>query len=1503
MRKESRCFTKQSFSTIRLLQFIIGMMIFYIITNINAYSLGGNWDTFFTPQGLAPKLSAIERTTSANLTGIRLRGSNMLAVNAIKDTSFTINVTHIQIGSSTDTASWELRTQDNTLLDSGTLLFNQADTISYQHDETEVLYLYITSGSNCYSLSSSDANVSIFAGTISKFFQGNTKEMWVTVPDKVKSFTLTLYSGGTNENVKVKVYNPSGTLVTQGETTLQDSIVDIPVTVGTNDDDVWKIEINTPSQGILDDFALKVSSDIPPVLSLNVNDEFSYNPFGSKEKVSIFINIVMSVANAYKHEAWMVDVAKNAGFNTYIAPRIQSTLTIEDIADWCDARDMKTFQWQRGTSAVSLTDSTYDGKRYFPGTGEEAILSPNSDELWTYLTGIASTCATSSLTHPVIKGLFFDFENYNYPDNAGYHQAYLLSYDDVIIGKYETARNITVSATPPLRKQWLIDNNYHDDFETFQLDHWRERVSQLREDIDAINPQFQFYVYPFGNFDTNNRPPFLYGENAPISKLSTAQSPIALAHYQSYFAPYSIIHDADLQMPYIRNMINDSISYAEEFGTPYMMSAGFDPICLDFYEFLARAPIAGAELGEGYWVFYEGLDYPSEEHTDCMDWFTWSNAKIAAEDYTAADALYTTTPSWESFWDQKIIPYLSCPFSSQNNTYSGYNMRATALMALSCESGTPVTIKLNFSQMKSYTDPLAWELRTLDDTTILDSGTLVVGQSNQTISFTPQFTGTFVLGVGSGLNVFNIAEANVPFAFYAGKKLSFCGNTNPLYINVPAGVTNFSVTAESKYTRQVKVSVYSPGGQLVAEDETTSANPIKVIDVSVGSYGSGAWKIVTGPAAVGYYEDFMLTISPEIPRFISLSSSILFLSEYNKLVFSTEVDEGTGNSVADDSIFENDGNIIGASWTTDAINGNALSFDGTNDYVDFGNSDTLDLSNSRSLSAWIKPDVFSNGYNTIVSKNLWGYSLFLYYGKLAGFVAGDPISDQSYSASSEILTIGEWQHVAMTFDDNDKKIRLYVNGAEVSSYSSQIMMTGSPGSTAVFDLCVGSNRGVADYFDGKIDEVKIYGLTRSEQDIFNEYNKNAFSTNIDEGTGTSVTDGSIYENDGTINGASWTTDGINGNALSFDGTDDYVGFGNSDELDLSSSRSLSAWIKPDALSSAYSTIVSKNLWGYSLFAYNGKLAGFVAGTPISNQSYSASTESLTVGEWQHVAMTFDDNDKQIRLYINGSEVSSYSSQKTMTGSPGSTSAYNLCIGSDRGVASYFDGIIDEVKVYSKKRSAQQIFNEYNKLVFSINLNEGTGTSAADDSMYENEGTINGATWATSGIDGNALVFDGTDDYVDFGNSAELDLSSSRSMTAWVKPDTITGYDIIVSKNLWGYSLYLVNGKLAGFVAGDPISDQSCSSSTAVLTTGEWCHVAMTFDDNDKQVRLYINGSEVSSYSSQVTMTGSPGSTAEFNLCVGSNRGVADYFDGVIDEVKVYSKALSSSQINDIYQEF
>jgi hypothetical protein len=279
-------------------------------------------------------------------------------------------------------------------------------------------------------------------------------------------------------------------------------------------------------------------------------------------------------------------------------------------------------------------------------------------------------------------------------------------------------------------------------------------------------------------------------------------------------------------------------------------------------------------------------------------------------------------------------------------------------------------------------------------------------------------------------------------------------------------------------------------------------------------------------------------------------------------------------------------------------------------------------------------------------------------------------------------------------------------------------------------------------------------------------------------------------------------------------------------------------------------------------------------------------------------MTFDVNgDKKIHLYINGNEVT-YSAQTAMSGTPENTSDH-FTIGCSYGNTGWFNGIIDEVKIFSGVLSAHEVFDEYASCVLNARLDERQGAMAHDDCIVANNGTISGATWV-DGKSGSALSFNGSSNSIEFGNPTGLNLVGSRSISAWIKPAQNDNYNIIAAKYTWGYSLFTSCGTLRAHVRGSTAAASSQSNET--VATGEWQHVAMTFDVNgDKKIHLYINGNEVT-YSTQTAMSGTPENTSD-HFTIGCSYGNTDWFNGIIDEVKVFNKALNSNEISQFYSSY
>jgi chitodextrinase len=196
------------------------------------------------------------------------------------------------------------------------------------------------------------------------------------------------------------------------------------------------------------------------------------------------------------------------------------------------------------------------------------------------------------------------------------------------------------------------------------------------------------------------------------------------------------------------------------------------------------------------------------------------------------------------------------------------------------------------------------------------------------------------------------------------------------------------------------------------------------------------------------------------------------------------------------------------------------------------------------------------------------------------------------------------------------------------------------------------------------------------------------------------------------------------------------------------------------------------------------------------------------------------------------------------------------------------------------------------------FSEGAGTTTADASGNGITGTINGATWTTGGRYGDALFFNGASSYVNLGNPAPLQLTGSMTVEAWVIATGTPADDgqIVAKSNGFGWQFKTSpDTGVRTFAVG--VSPNSTSLvqrySKTVLSLNTWYHVAGVYNAAAQTLDIYVNG-----VLDDGVLSGTvPG--AQFNSSLSAligRRSDGFYFAGTIDEVRIYSQALSAAAI-------
>jgi hypothetical protein len=207
---------------------------------------------------------------------------------------------------------------------------------------------------------------------------------------------------------------------------------------------------------------------------------------------------------------------------------------------------------------------------------------------------------------------------------------------------------------------------------------------------------------------------------------------------------------------------------------------------------------------------------------------------------------------------------------------------------------------------------------------------------------------------------------------------------------------------------------------------------------------------------------------------------------------------------------------------------------------------------------------------------------------------------------------------------------------------------------------------------------------------------------FEEGSGTTTTDATSNNNDLTlVNTPTWVT-GKFGNALDFESTNSQYGYvADSASLSITSDLTISAWIKPESTTAAtlfdiagkWDYISGTAHESYLLAQYGDEIRMYIEAAA---NYVTTSSANLETGKWYHIVAVYDASETSVIIYVNGIEQGTTVTGTIPGGITDDTDRFHIgAEDSSTTATNFYDGIIDDVRVYNYSRTLAQVLTDYN----------------------------------------------------------------------------------------------------------------------------------------------------------------------------------------------------------------
>ena len=525
----------------------------------------------------------------------------------------------------------------------------------------------------------------------------------------------------------------------------------------------------------------------------------------------------------------------------------------------------------------------------------------------------------------------------------------------------------------------------------------------------------------------------------------------------------------------------------------------------------------------------------------------------------------------------------------------------------------------------------------------------------------------------------------------------------------------------------------------------------------------------------------------------------------------------------------------------DDFAGSCLEFDGVDDVISIDHDSSLNIDNTLTIEAWIKPDNLTERYGIFSTRlNNEAGSFQLEVGPGSGGtnrVAVTGVGSWVAQTGDNAIQPGKWNHIVYTrLGTGSGTHKIYVNGEE-QTLISDADYTFIDNSS---DKMIASGTSGGYLYQGKIDELRLWNIVRTQAEIrenmylplertesgfisywqFNEESGTVLSDNIGGNTGTlfNMTDNDWIDSTLPFGPGFSDSQTETGGTVEFIYTGLSIYFHNWYTGIITVTRLNT---KPNVIPSEHYKVYDEQYW------------------VVNRYGYGSVNTNLTFTLEEDLSISDENNPTNFKLYTRS-------------------------------------GNADTDWIYLTQAS-------------SINAaaNEATFTGVTGFSQF----IVTKQFPNVNNFAGSSLEFDGTDDYVDVPDNASLN-SSSFTVEFWLKPDVLRTQHCILKKSGGGLYWRIFMSQTSGDIEFDALPGEIANCRTGnVAEVGKWLHISASYDHTAQIVKLYANGVLESTATSIPDMGG------------GSNKGlllsnISSQLDGQMDEVRLWNVVRTQEEIRE-----